>query len=143
MNNKSPKVFVVQDQFVRDQETGALISKFDFTKAKEFGQIEFLLDPNSHPFSPNQSIVQQLWKKLKHFSDVDYLLPTGNPVLIGWATALAAQANYGKVDMLQWNARRQCYLHIKSNLFEVIDVKSDIMELNGNVLCPLGSINHQ
>lgn len=132
--NKISRIFVVQDQYMRDQETGALVSKFDFTKAKEFGELKFLLAPNANPFSPNQAVVKELTDKLQDFDDADYLLLTGNPILIGWATALAALANDGKIKMLQWNPRRQCYLEVRGNLFEFIDGGpiETLVEPNGN-----------
>jgi len=115
---RQTKVFIVQDQFMRDSETGALVSKFDFTKAKEFGELEYILAPNANPFSPNEEVIEKLRETLADFGPHDYLLLTGNPILIGWATTFAAMACQGRIRMLQWNPRRQCYLEVRGKLFE-------------------------
>lgn len=113
----NPRVFIIQDQHVRDTETNALISKFNFATAKEFGELLFLLNPTANPFSPNEGIVSELTDKLHNYSDQDYLVLTGNPILIGWATAIAAKVNEGKVRFLQWNGRRQMYLEVRGKIF--------------------------
>jgi hypothetical protein len=111
------RVFIIQDQFVRDQETNAPVSKFNFTTAKEYGELHFLLQPTANPFSPNEGVVAELTDKLHDFSNSDYLVLTGNPILIGWATAIAAKVNKGKVKFLQWNGRRGLYLEIRGDIF--------------------------
>ena len=117
---KKTRVFIVQDQFKRHPENNSLVSKFDFREAEKFGEISFLLKPNANPFSPNVGVVAELTDKLHDFSDRDFLLLTGNPILIGWATAIAARMNEGRVRMLQWNGRRQCYLEVRGKLFQFV-----------------------
>lgn len=114
------RVFIIQDQHVRDQETNALVSKFNFATAKEFGELTFLLNPTANPFSPNEGVIAELTDKLHDYNHNDFLVLTGNPILIGWATALAAKINGGKVRFLQWNGRRQMYLEIKGSLFDFL-----------------------
>lgn len=113
-----PRVFIVQDQFKRHPENNSLVSKFDFTQAKPFGELVYLLSPNANPFSPNEGVVAELTDKLHDFNSNDYLLLTGNPVLIGWVTAIAASMSKGKVRMLQWNGRRGVYLEVRGNLYQ-------------------------
>lgn len=113
-----PRVFIVQDQFRRHPENDSLVSKFDFSQAGAFGTLVFLLSPDANPFSPNEGVVAELSDKLFDYSSNDFLLLTGNPVLIGWVTAIAAKANHGKVRMLQWNGRRGIYLEVRGNLYQ-------------------------
>lgn len=115
---KTPRVFIVQDQFKRHPENDSLVSKFDFSQAVPFGELTFLLKPDANPFSPNEGVVAELTDKLHDFSNNDYLLLTGNPILIGWVTAVAAAMNNGKVRMLQWNGRRGIYLEVRGNLYQ-------------------------
>jgi hypothetical protein len=93
------RVYVVQDQKVRGE------SKFDFKPAESFGELTFLLPPEAAPFQPNTETVAALHEKLRDFSPDDYLLLTGNPCLIGWATAIAAFYSGGIVQQLQYSAR--------------------------------------
>ena len=117
---KEPRVFIVQDQFKRHPENDALVSKFDFTEAKKFGELVFLLKPNANPFHPNDGVVAELTDKLHDYNKNDFLLLTGNPILIGWTVTIAAQANQGKVRLLQWNGRRQCYLEVRGELYKFL-----------------------
>jgi len=112
------RVFIVQDQFKRHPENNSLVSKFDFTQAKPYGELIFLLRPDANPFSPNEGVIAELTDKLHDYGPHDFLLLTGNPILIGWVTAIAASMNHGKVRMLQWNGRRQCYLEVRGNLYQ-------------------------
>ena len=117
----APRVFIVQDQHVRDPENNALISKFNFTTAREFGELVYLLEPTANPFHPNEGVIAQLTDKLHDYTHRDFLVLTGNPILIGWATAIAALANQkngGEVRFLQWNGRRQMYLEVGGKLFK-------------------------
>ena len=111
------RVFIVQDQFKRHPETNFLVSKFDFKEAKKFGELHFLLSPDATPFAPNADVISELTDKLYDFCHKDFLLLTGNPILIGWATAIAAKANKGMVRMLQWNGRKQSYFEITGSLY--------------------------
>jgi hypothetical protein len=115
---KPSRVFIVQDQFKRHPDNDSLVSKFDFTQAKPFGDLVYLLKPNANPFSPNEGVVAELTDKLHDYGPNDFLLLTGNPILIGWVTAIAAKMNNGKVRLLQWNGRRGLYLEVRGNLYQ-------------------------
>jgi N-acetyl-beta-hexosaminidase len=53
---------------------------------------------------------------LRDFSDDDYLLLIGNPVFIGWATAIAAAYNEGRVNLLMWSGKEKGYREVKAIL---------------------------
>ena len=107
------RVFVVQNQLHRvDAE---LVPKFDFESAKEFGPIHYLLNPSAKPFHP-EHVIYDLQQKLRDFSLTDYLLLIGNPALIGFAVAIAAQRNRGRVNLLQWSSGK--YVLISADLGE-------------------------
>ena len=106
-------VHIIQDSRTIDLETGQLRSKFDFRSAEKFGPLKFLLSSNASPFNLSP-VVKELQRKLSSFTDEDYLLLVGNPVLIGIATAIAADANDGRVRMLQWSGARKQYIPINA-----------------------------
>lgn len=97
-----PRVFVVQRTMRRDRQTGALVPVHDVGEAGAYGDLVDLLGPSAKPFTP-EPVVAELWSKLCDYGEDDWLLCIGNPVLIGWAVALAAQAGGGQVNMLQWS----------------------------------------
>jgi hypothetical protein len=107
------RVFVVQNQKHRNNATGALEPKFDLSSASEYGDLVFLLGNSAKPFRP-EPILAQLREQLADFSDQDSLLCIGNPCFIGWATAIAADANEGRIRMLQWSGADSCYVAISA-----------------------------
>jgi len=110
-------VFIVQEQKWVDPVDGQLKPKFDFSTATAHGQIEFLLHPSASPFNLEPAIAT-LQERLAGFSDQDYLLLTGNPVLLGLAVAIAADINDGDVAMLQWSGAKGTYIPVRAkNVF--------------------------
>lgn len=109
------KVYVVQNQHRWDSQKQELVPKFDLKKAEQYGDIEFLLSPKAKPFQP-AAVIAELREGLRYYRSEDYLLLIGNPCLIGWAVALAAERADGRVNLLQWNGSEQRYLPIRSTL---------------------------
>lgn len=108
-------VYVVQKQQHFDHKRGELVDKFDFTPAKEHGELFYLLSPTAAPFK-HENVLQELKDGLCNFTERDFLLLTGNPVLIGLASAVAADIA-GTVNFLQWSGKDQRYLPIKVDVF--------------------------
>lgn len=105
---KGSRVFIVQNT-MHVNTSGVLVPKFDFTAAKQFGELVELLDSSASPFDL-PPVITNLWRKLEDYSNRDYLLLVGSPVLIGLAVAVAADYNGGTVSMLQWSGARRAYI---------------------------------
>lgn len=103
-------VYIIQNQLIyRD---GRWSPKFDFIPAQEFGRLVYLLDPKTNQSDP-QRVIEALHEQLRHYTVEDYLLLVGNPCLIGWATAIAAQHSEGAVvKMLQWSGKDRKYVPV-------------------------------
>lgn len=108
-------VYVVQHHLRYDPEKGELSPRYDLTPAEAFGKLRFILDAKTTLQRP-ELVVAKMDLILKSFTDNDYLLPIGNPVMIGWAMALAAAHNEGRVAVLVWSNRDQRYSVTKSCL---------------------------
>ena len=91
-----------------------LVPTFDLRPAEEYGEIEFLLSPSAAPWD-TVSIVDELQEKLHNYTDEDYLLLIGNPVLIGLTVAIAANMN-GAVNCLQWSGKDKKYICVSANI---------------------------
>ena len=111
------KVFVVQNQLRMNHRTGELEPKYRFDSAKEYGELIYLLSPTARPFSPGH-VISVLTEKLEDYDNDDSLLLVGNPVLIGFAVAIAADFNGGRVRCLQWSGTDRRYIAIEANLYE-------------------------
>ncbi|MBW2636282.1 MAG: hypothetical protein JRC86_01935 [Deltaproteobacteria bacterium] len=108
-------VFVVQNQMRFDHGKNKLVPRFDLSSAEQYGELSFLLSPSASPFNP-ESVLNEMAKRLENFSSEDHLLLVGNPVLIGMASALAADIA-GTVQFLQWSGKDRKYIIIKAGVF--------------------------
>ena len=107
-------VFVIQNQQRRDGD-GQLRDVYDYSPAEEFGEIEFLLSPTAAPWSP-EPVIAELREKLSGFSQDDYLLLSGNPVLMALASMIAAD-EAGTVNFLQWHGRDRRYIPVTAEIW--------------------------
>jgi hypothetical protein len=89
--------------------------KYDVSEAKEYGEIVYLLGPKTKPYK-SEPIIKRLHECLCDYTTADYLLLIGNPCLIGWTVAVAAQHNEGVVNLLQWSNAEDRYILINSNV---------------------------
>ena len=111
------RVFVVQEQLRFDPDTGKNVLRFPtIHSASVFGEIVFMLEPNAHPFN-QAGVTGTLHKHLTDFCDEDYLILTGNPILLGMAVAIAASYNSGRVNFLQWSPKLNRYMPVHSAMF--------------------------
>lgn len=94
------RVFVVQEPTA---DRGARV--VDISPAASFGELVFLY-PSGHLPMDWAAVVKKLREQLADFSDDDYLVCTGHPVLMCTAAALAAAANEGRVRYLRWQRPR-------------------------------------
>ena len=91
--------------------------------AKDFGDLEVLLPPNSNIVLSPGPTVRRLKSGLAKFSDDDYLLLMGDPAAIGIACAVATRANNGKMSLLKWDRLSAEYFPISINLVKTEDVE--------------------
>lgn len=110
------RVFVVQNQHRWDRDERAFVPKYDISSAHQFGNTVELLSPTAAPFNPGP-ILDELRAKLADFGDEDYILCIGNPLLLAWAFAIAADANHGAAKALQWSGKDHRYIPV-----EVVDL---------------------
>lgn len=109
-------VYVVQNHTKYNRDTGIYEPVFDLSPAASYGPLIFLLSPSAAPWS-GQSIVADLHAGLADFSDDDYLLMVGNPVLCSMAAAIASDRNEGRIKFLQWHGKDRRYIPIEVQLF--------------------------
>lgn len=114
------RVFVVQDQMVYNKQLKKSVPRFDLSPAEPFGEIIPILTYNANPFNP-EVIIKEIKRKLSDFGPDDYLLLTGNPALIGFSVSIAAQANEGKVRLLQWSGDERRYITISAEELYFLD----------------------
>lgn len=110
-------VFVVQKQMRYNPDTGKSEPRFPtIVKAERFGDLEYCLSPNEHPFGM-ESALGNLHESLSGFNDDDFLVLVGSPILLGCATTIAAHYNEGRVKFLQWSAKENDYVMLPATIY--------------------------
>lgn len=109
-------VYVVQKQYKFDRDSQEYVAKFDLSAAEGFGQFKYLLSPNATPWRMHE-VIPELHAGLSDYTEDDYLLLIGNPILIGCASAIAADYSGGAVRFLQWSGRDRAYIPVYAEIF--------------------------
>jgi hypothetical protein len=84
---------------------------FDLAPAAQYGETEVLM-PFAQSMLATVPTVRALKEKLRNFTDDDYLLPVGDPVLISTVAMIAAEQNGGRVKFLKWDKPTHSYVVI-------------------------------
>ena len=103
------KVYVVQEPTKYDPVSKTHQARLDLSPAQAFGELVFLVPPGFFGFDPS-TVIQGMAAKLIDYSDDDYILCTGAPDAIGWAVAIAARKNNGRVKTLSWRNTEKKYV---------------------------------
>lgn len=122
------KVYVVQQPMRRVSQSdvdsgyygasalGTFVPSFDLSPALKYGDIELLLDTGVMVGIAIAPVVQTFKDKLRNYSSDDYILPTGDPVAMGVAIAVAAKYNAGTVNILRWDRRERKYITLTAEI---------------------------
>lgn len=110
-------VYIVQRQMKFSHEEGSMKPRFEtIEKAREYGEIKELLPSNSHPYKP-EVILEKLSKIIPNMTSDDWVVPVGNPTLVGLAVSMIADHFDGKIKMLHWSNRDEKYVPIEVDVF--------------------------
>ena len=114
-------VYLIQDV----PGTKAGTPKINIVGAQKYGEIKSLLPELSQIiFSPGP-LVRKLRHGLKHFTENDHLLLTGDPALIGVACSIVSDITNGKFNLLKWDKQERKYYPIEINLYERGEINDD------------------
>lgn len=107
MNQKKPRVFVVQEN-----------PNLNYMSAEQFGEVVFMTAVEFSPMknSPrNKVILDGIEAMMRDFDpDVDYLLLSGNPIIMGYVFHLA-MAKKPEVSVLWWSRDDRKYNEVLFN----------------------------
>jgi len=109
-----PVVFVIQE--IAGTRHG--VPKINIMGAQKYGEFVFCLPEMSQIiFSPGP-LIFRLREKLKSYKEIDYLLLTGDPAIIGVACSIVSDITNGKYKLLKWDKQERRYYPIEINLHE-------------------------
>ena len=112
--NSRPIVYLLQE--VPGTKIGR--PKYNIIGAQKFGKIKVLLKEDTQIVRSPGPITYQLRRLLKDFSDEDFLLLSGDPKVIGLATAITCDINKGKYKTLTWDRQEMMYYSTEFNIHE-------------------------
>ena len=109
-----PIVYVIQE--ISGTRHGA--PKINIMGATKYGKFVFCLPEMSQIiFSPGP-LIFKLRKALNNYREMDYLLLTGDPAIIGVACSIVSDITNGKYKLLKWDKQERKYYPIEINLHE-------------------------
>jgi hypothetical protein len=106
------KVYVAQNTF--RFVSAKWEPKFDLSQAAEFGELVILADHETK-LDCLENVARSFSCKLECFTEHDYLLLIGNPVLMGLAAVMASKRST-ILNFIQWDKKLKKYLAIRSDL---------------------------
>lgn len=99
--------FVFVTQLPSRYEDGSWVPSVDVSPAKDFGELVFIIPPGfNHPSI--ETALPQLLAKLEEFTEHDYLLPMGDPLLMSAASAILG-SRFQAFKMLKWDRLTRKY----------------------------------
>ncbi len=111
------RVFIPQEVMKKDFETGKITPRINLDPANEYGELVILSRLMPGPMVMDSEIlVKEIQRGLEgsfvgdEFSDNDYLIAVGTPTAI--ASAVASNLNGGRIRMLYWHNRNNCYVEM-------------------------------
>ena len=81
----------------------------DITDAVSFGDVEIIIPFGEQAAFSTQPTIRRIEKTLRKFSDKDYLILAGDPVVIALSACIASRNNNGKFNMLKWDRQEEKY----------------------------------
>lgn len=90
----------------------------NLVRATRYGELQALLPARSNITMNPAPVLRALKQKLKNFCDHDFILPIGDPIAIGLAFTVAAEANRGRFKALKWDRQIGDYYVVSCNLYE-------------------------
>tara|TARA_R110000803_G_scaffold76078_2_gene140604 strand:+ start:1024 stop:1356 length:333 start_codon:yes stop_codon:yes gene_type:complete len=97
----------------------------NFLPAKKYGALKGLLEGNVQIVLSAEPVIRKLRNRLRNFSDDDFLLLTGDPVIMGIAITVAMEVNHGRANLLKWDKRESSYYEVFVDMFHTEDYYDD------------------
>ena len=90
----------------------------DITNASEYGDLQILIPAKEQVALSSQPTVRRVKRLLRDFKISDYLLLSGDPVIIGISCAVAMSNNLGKMQILKWDRLEEQYYPLKVDIYD-------------------------
>lgn len=87
-------------------------------QATRFGEVRTILSASRQLLQSSGNMLKELREAFRDFSDDDYLLPMGSPVVMAMASFAAAEANDGRVRYLVYDKKIDDYYELSMDFYK-------------------------
>ena len=98
--------------------------RMDILSARKWGDLKPVTSPLEQIHLAPGRVIAHIKRQLAKFDDDDWLLPMGDPAIIGVSFAIAADINNGRIGLLKWDKFEKTYYEVK------IQVRGGIGDIN-------------
>jgi len=113
------RVYVVQEP-LKMSPTGVAVPRINYATLTPFGEVRFCFTwgeiTDRTLLDDTASYLERARLALATFGDGDYLVPLGHPGLIALCTLAAAEANEGRIALLDWSRVNRAYRVVQIDL---------------------------
>ena len=102
-----PTVYITQETANRN-----------FLPARKYGELKSLMPGNAQVVLSTMPTVRKLRYGLKDFTNDDFLLLSGDPIIMGLAIVIALEKTNGLASFLKWDKREAAYYDVTINMHE-------------------------
>ena len=101
------RVFITQEMHGRN-----------FLPARHFGQLVAVLPDNAQVVISATPILRKIQRTLSDYSNEDYLLLSGDPIIMGLCMMVASEKTNGILKMLKWEKREKDYYAVTVDYYD-------------------------
>lgn len=97
MKVSTPKVYILQHPVRKG-------IPLDISDAARYGELQVpIFSPKVNPYLDVNDVIEKIENALAEYTEDDYIIAIGDPILIGAAMAIACRNAGGKVKVLKWS----------------------------------------
>ena len=89
----------------------------NFFPARRYGTLVPLLPSNAQVVFSSEPVTRKIKRALSKFSDKDFLLLSGDPIIMGLSMMVAAEMNRGYMKLLKWDKHEKDYYEVVVDFF--------------------------
>ena len=102
-----PRVFITQETHGRN-----------FLPARHYGKLVAVLPDEAQVVISATPILRKIQRTLTDYTPEDYLLLSGDPIIMGLCMMVASEKTNGQLRMLKWERREKDYYEVNVDYYE-------------------------
>ena len=101
------RVFITQEMYGRN-----------FLPARHYGKLVAVLPDNAQVVISASPVLRKIQSTLRDYSTEDYLLLSGDPIIMGLCMMVPSEKTNGLLKMLKWEKREKDYYEVVVDYYE-------------------------